>query len=335
VSTLVALAAARHAATGGLVRGRGLPGGARVRLYASEEAHSSVEKAAILLGIGQEGLRKIGTDQAFRMRVDHLAEAIAADRRDGWLPMAVSATVGTTSTTSIDPVPEIAALCEREGLWLHVDAAYGGSMAVVPEFRWVLEGCERADSLVVNPHKWLFVPIDCSALYTRRPESIREAFSLVPPYLMTPEDGVARNLMDYGPALGRRFRALKLWMVIRAFGTDGMAERIRRHVRMAHDLARWIDETPGWERLAPAPMSTVLFRHVPSALSGDEASLDAHNRALLEAVNGTGRAFLSHTIVRGRFALRVAVGNLRTTEADVAEVWSILGREAERLPASR
>lgn len=345
VSTLVALAAARQAATGGAVRERGLAGGPRLRLYTSEEAHSSVEKAALTLGLGQDGVRKIPTDREFRMDVAALTRAVAEDRLAGWVPMAVSATVGTTSTTSIDPIPAIADLCEREGIWLHVDGAYGGAMGAVPEFRWVLEGCDRADSFVVNPHKWLFVPIDLSALYCRRPEVIREAFSLVPPYLMTPEQGTARNLMDYGPALGRRFRALKLWMVLRTFGTEGIAERIRAAVAMAQTFAGWVDEASDWERLAPAPMSTVLFRHLPPAevtparaehagpggLAPEEPAIEAHNRALLEAVNASGKAFLSHVVVRGRFGLRLAVGNLRTTPEDVALTWALLREIAATL----
>ena len=345
VSTLVALAAARQAATGGAVRERGLAGGPRLRLYTSEEAHSSVEKAALTLGLGQDGVRKIRTDREFRMDVAALARAVAEDRLAGWVPMAVSATVGTTSTTSIDPIPAIADLCEREGIWLHVDGAYGGAMGAVPEFRWVLEGCDRADSFVVNPHKWLFVPIDLSALYCRRPEVIREAFSLVPPYLMTPEQGTARNLMDYGPALGRRFRALKLWMVLRTFGTEGIAERIRAAVAMAQTFAGWVDEASDWERLAPAPMSTVLFRHLPptevtparaehagpGGLAPEEPAIEAHNRALLEAVNASGKAFLSHVVVRGRFGLRLAVGNLRTTPEDVALTWALLREIAAAL----
>ena len=327
VGNLVALAAAREHATGGQAREKGLAGGPPLRVYASEEAHSSVRKAAMVLGLGTEGVRGIPTDDAFRMRPDALEAALAEDRRAGWKPMAVAATVGTTSTTSVDPVPALAGVCEREGIWLHVDAAYGGSMGAVPEFRHVLDGCDRADSFVVNPHKWLFVPIDLSAVYSRRPDMVRRAFSLVPPYLMTPEDGAARNLMDYGPALGRRFRALKLWMVIRAFGTRGLAERIRAHVALAAELAGWVDGAEGWERMAPTPMSLVLLRHVPRPGVSEDA-LEKHNRELMEAVNATGRAFLSHTLVRGRFAIRVAVGNLRTTREDVEEVWGLLRKKA-------
>jgi aromatic-L-amino-acid decarboxylase len=303
-----------------------------------------VEKAAIILGLGTEGVRKIEVGDGFEMLPQGLDRAIREDRTTGWTPMAVCATVGTTSTTSIDPVAAIGRICAREDIWLHVDAAYGGSMAVVPEFRWVLDGCEHADSVVINPHKWLFVPIDCSAFYTRRPEVVKRAFSLVPPYLMTPEGDEATNLMDYGPSLGRRFRALKLWMVIRAFGVQGIAERIRTHVGLARTFARWVDETPGWERLAPTPMSTVLFRHLPAGPSGPEGParsgdpqsrgpreevVDRHNRELLDRINASGRAFLSHTQVRGRLALRLAVGNLRTTEEDVRQTWDLLRELAQ------
>jgi aromatic-L-amino-acid decarboxylase len=329
VGTVVALAAAREAATDGAVRERGLAGGPPLRLYTSAEANSSVPKAALLLGLGREGVRLIEVDDAFRMRPDALAAAIAEDRRAGRVPMAVTATVGTTSTTSVDPVPEIASICRREGIWLHVDAAYGGAMALVPEFRGVLEGAGEADSLVVNPHKWIFTPMDCSVLFTPRPETIRRAFSLVAAYLMTPEDDRARNLMDYGPALGRRFRALKLWMVIRAYGSEGIGARIREHVALARRFAEWVDGSPGWERLAPAPMSTVCFRHAPPA-RGPEA-LDAHNRRLLDAVNATGRVFLSHTEVRGRFALRLAVGNIRTEARHLEETWRLLQETAAGL----
>ena len=326
-STLVALAAAREAVPGLEARRRGLVGQARLRMYASEEAHSSVEKAGLVLGIGQEGLRKIPVDGAFRMDPAALARAIGEDRRAGWTPFAVTATVGTTSTTSIDPVPRVAEICEGEGLWLHVDAAYGGAAAVLPERRSVLAGCERADSLVMNPHKWLFVPIDLSVLYTRKPEVLRAAFSLVPDYLRTPEDAVAPNLMDYGVSLGRRFRALKLWMVLRAFGQEGIADRIREHIRLAALFRSWVEADPGFEVAAPSPFSLVCFRARFPGATPEEG--DRRNEALLDAVNASGEAYLSHTKLGGRTTLRLAIGNIRTEERHVRRAWDLL-REAAR-----
>ncbi|HZU15798.1 MAG TPA: pyridoxal-dependent decarboxylase [Candidatus Dormibacteraeota bacterium] len=317
-STLYALAAAREA-LGLEVRRRGLSGLPPLVLYTSEEAHSSVEKAGIVLGVGQEGVVKVPTDAELRMDVAALERAVAADRAAGRRPFAVVATVGTTSTTAVDPVPAIADLCQREGLWLHVDAAYGGAAAVVPELRWALDGCERADSLVINPHKWLFTPMDCSVLYCRREEVLRRAFSLVPDYLTTSEGDQVRNLMDYGTALGRRFRGLKLWFVLRAFGLQGLRERIAAHVAMARELRGWVEARPEFEVLAPTPFSTVVFRH----RAGDEA-----NRRIEEVVNRSGGALISHTTVRGRYALRVAIGNLRTTLDDVRAVWELILRAA-------
>jgi aromatic-L-amino-acid decarboxylase len=320
-ATLVALAAAREATAGLDVRRRGMVGQARLRMYASEHAHSSVEKAGIVLGIGQEGLRKIPADAAYRMDAGALSAAIAEDRAAGLTPFAVTATVGTTSTTSIDPVPEIAAVAEAEGLWLHVDAAYAGSAAVVPELRYLLAGCERADSLVMNPHKWLFVPLDLSALYTRRPEVVRAAFSLVPDYLRTPEDAVAPNLMDYGVSLGRRFRALKLWLVMRAYGTEGLAARIREHVRLAALFRSWVEADPDWEVAAPTPLSVVCFR---ARAAGVPAEVDRANERIMEAVNASGEAYLSHTRLGGRTVLRLAIGNAHTAERHVARAWELL-----------
>lgn len=327
ISTLIAVAAAREE-TGLDVREEGLSGRdlPKLRLYCSEETHSSIEKAGITLGIGRTGTRKIATDDAFRMDPAALERAIEEDKASGIRPFCVVATAGTTSTSSIDPVPAIADVCQRHGLWLHVDAAYGGSAAVVPELRGVLEGAERADSIVVNPHKWLFVPIDCSVLYLRRPEVVRRAFSLVPEYLVTPEGESVTNLMDYGPALGKRFRSLKLWMTLRRFGAEGMAARIREHVRLARLFAAWVDEEPGWERMAPVPLSLVVFRHRPEGM--DDHATDAHNERLMAAVNASGEALLSHTKLNGRTALRLAVGNLRTTEAHVAHAWDLLRRAA-------
>jgi len=321
-STLVALAAAREAVPGLEARRHGLAGQTRLRLYASEQAHSSVEKAAIVLGVGQDGFRKIPVDDAFRMDVVRLARAVAEDRAAGWTPFAVVATAGTTSTTSIDPVPAVADVCEREGLWLHVDAAYAGAAAILPECRFVLEGCERADSLVINPHKWLFVPIDLSAFYTRRPEAVRAAFSLVPEYLQTPEDSLAPNLMDYGVSLGRRFRALKLWMVLRAFGREGIVERLREHLRLARLFRSWVEDDPGFEIASATTLSVVCFRALFPGRSDEEA--DRLNEELLEAVNATGEVFLSGTRLRGRTTLRLAVGNIRTEERHVERAFELL-----------
>jgi len=321
-SSLVALAAAREAVPGLEARQRGLVGQARLRAYASDQAHSSIEKAAIVLGVGQEGFRKIPADRDFRMNADALARAIAEDRAAGWTPFAVVATVGTTSTTSVDPVPAIADICERERLWLHVDAAYGGSAAILPECRQILEGCDRADSLVMNPHKWLFVPIDLSAFFTRRPEVVRAAFSLVPDYLRTPEDGLAPNLMDYGVSLGRRFRALKLWMVLRAFGREGIVERLRDHLRLARLFREWVETDPHFEIMAPTPLSVVCFRALfPGA---DDEGHDQLNDEVVEAVNATGEVFLSPTKLQGRTSLRLAVGNIRTEERHVRRAWELL-----------
>jgi aromatic-L-amino-acid decarboxylase len=296
-STLAALAAARHLRPDCAV-------------VCSEHAHSSVDKACRLLDLE---LRKVPADAEFRMQPDALAQIL-----DRGQVAAVVATVGTTSSTSVDPVPAIADLCERSGAWLHVDAAYAGSAAVCDEFRWVLAGCERADSLVVNPHKWLFTPIDCSCLFTRRREALRGAFSLVPEYLRTSEDEVT-NLMDYGPALGRRFRALKLWAVIRSYGREGLQSLIREHVRLAQLFASWVGAEPGWEICAPHPFSVVCFRREGS---------DEENEALLERVNASGEAFLSHTKLNDRYVLRLAIGNARTTEADVVRTWDVLRASA-------
>ena len=316
-STLYALAAAREAVPGLNARADGVDG-RRLRYYTSAEAHSSVEKAGLVLGTGQAGCIRIPTDAEFRMRPAELEAAIARDRAAGLTPFAVVPTVGTTSTTSIDPVPEIARIARREGLWLHVDAAYGGAAAVLPSHRQVLAGCEHADSIVVNPHKWLFTPIDCSALFCRREDVLRRAFSIVPDYLSNPEGDQVRNLMDFGTSLGRRFRGLKLWFVLRAFGLERARELLAGHLAMAQRLRAWVAADADYEVLAPVPFSTVVFRH----RGGDDA-----NRAIEEAVNSSGVALISHTSVRGAYALRMAIGNLRTTEADVRAAWEAI-REA-------
>ena len=326
--TLYALAAAREAIPGLHIRQQGMSGRAgvpRLRYYASQEAHSSIEKAGIVLGVGQEGLRKIGVDSEFRMDVAALERAIEEDIAAGWRPFAVVATVGTTSTTSVDPVPQIASVCERYGLWLHVDGAYGGSAAVDPAMRWVLAGCDRADTLIVNPHKWLFTPIDCSVFYTRKPDVVKAAFSLIPEYLRNTEgkDEEVPNLMDYGTSLGRRFRALKLWMILRYFGQEGLAARIHEHIRLGQLVRQWVEEAPDFELLAPVPFSTVCFRAHPLGMD-DEAELETLNERIMNAINAAGRFFLSHTKLHSKFTIRIAVGNLRTTQQDVQELWKEL-----------
>jgi aromatic-L-amino-acid decarboxylase len=344
ISTMLALAAAREAADLG-VRDLGMAGRSDLpvlRVYCSEHAHSSVDKAAITLGIGHQNVVHVASDAEFRMRPDALREAMRADVARGMRPLAVVATVGTTSTTSIDPVGEIAAVIATASAvgrtvaatasvarpWLHIDAAYGGTAAIVPEMRHVLDGAELADSIVVNPHKWLFTPIDCSVLYVKQPEILRRAFSLVPEYLVTREQGEVVNLMDYGVQLGRRFRALKLWMVIRAFGEEGLASRIRHHCELAREFAGWVRDEPDWEQMAPVPFSLVCFRHTPSGTS--EAEREALNARILERVNMSGRVFLSHTKLNGIYTLRLAIGNIRTERRHVADAWGLL-REAARI----
>jgi len=325
ISSLVALAAAREAA-GIDVREKGMAGRPELPqlvVYASDQAHSSIAKACLTLGLGLEGYRAVPHDSDYRMDVAALAAMVREDRARGRRPLAVVATVGTTSTTSVDPVAPIADLCEAEGLWLHVDAAYAGSAAVCPELAWCLDGCEHAASFVFNPHKWMFTPIDASALYTRHPEVFRRAFSLVPEYLTTPVTGQVVDLMDYGVQLGRRFRALKLWWILRAFGLEGIQARIRAHVAMAADFARWVDARAELERLAPVPFSVVCFRARPDGVPEGEA-LDRAQLELLERVNASGEVYLSHTRLDPGIALRVAVGNLRTTAADLERCRQLL-----------
>ena len=317
-NTLYALAAAREMHPELRIRAEGMSGRPdlpRVVVYCSEEAHSSVDKAVMTLGFGLSALKKIPTDDGLRMDAEALAVAVESDRSAGRIPLAVVATVGTTSTTAIDPVPAIAGICAREKMWLHVDASYGGTAAILPEMRYVLDGCDRADSLVVNPHKWLFTPMDCSALYVSRPNLLKRAFQHVPDYLVVSEGDGAMNLMDYGIALGRRFRALKLWFVIRNFGVEGLSALIREHIRIARRLSEWIDADPELERLAAVNFSTVVFRHCPPGMKAEQ--LNEHNTRVLEQVNGTREIYLSHTRVRGSYGLRIAIGNIHTTEAHV------------------
>jgi aromatic-L-amino-acid decarboxylase len=325
-SSLIAVAAAREA-VGLEVAARGLPGRPEVsqlRVYASQEAHSSIEKACMTLGLGRAGLVRIPVDEQFAMRPDALEIAIAADREAGRRPVGIVATVGTTSSTAVDPVATIAGIAEREGLWLHVDAAYAGAVAIIPEQRGPFGGWDRADSIVVNPHKWLFTPLDASLLLTRRMPDLRAAFSLVPEYLRTLDrETPVRDYNEYQPQLGRRFRALKLWMQLRWFGLEGLRRRIKRHIDLAQTFAAWLDDDPHWERVAPVPFSTVCFRwNGETGLSEDE--LDTRNAAIMDAVNRTGEVFLSHTRLDGRYVIRLSIGNIRTELRHVERAWELL-----------
>jgi aromatic-L-amino-acid decarboxylase len=339
VAVLHALAAAREE-LGFDVRREGLAGRADVpalMLYASDQAHSSLEKAAITLGLGEANVRRVASDDKYRMDVGALRSAIEEDLRAGRRPLAVVATIGTTSATSVDPVERVADVCRERGVWLHVDAAYGGALALLEESRRVMRGVGRADSVVFNPHKWLYVPLDFSTLYVRRPEALRRVFSLVPEYLRGDAEragGTVPNYMDYGIQLGRRFRALKAWFVIRAFGREGLAARIREAQRLARLVAGWIAADDRFEVLAPVEMGVVCFRARATCGGSKErvsdAALDELNERLLTLVNATGATYLTHTRLRGRLALRIAVGNVLTTERHLAQAWEVVRRELER-----
>ncbi len=331
VGSMHAIAAAREAVN---LRVRedgmsGRPDLPLLRVYASEHVHSSIDKDVITLGLGQKSLRKIPTDSEFRMSVDALSEAIEEDKRNGILPFCVVATIGTTSMSSIDPISEIAQVCKKHNLWLHVDAAYAGPAAVVPEMRGIIEGCEHADSFVTNPHKWLFTPFDLSVLYCRNMDLLRKAFALTPEYLKTTEGNTVHNLMDTGVQLGRRFRALKLWMVIRYFGHEGLAERIREHCRLARLFASWVEESKDWELLAPVPFSLVCFRAYDENKTEEE--LESLNEKIMNEINASGRAYLSHTKLNGKYTLRLAIGNIHTQERHIKQIWDLLNDELTNL----
>ncbi len=338
-STLMALAAARQRATHDAAAA-GLGDRPRLRVYASAEAHSSIEKACMTLGIGRDGLRRIAVDTELAMDADGLRGAIVEDRATGWLPCAVVATVGTTGSTAIDPVASIAGIAAREGLWLHVDAAYAGVVALLPERRAPFAGWARADSIVINPHKWLFTPLDCSLFLTRRMDVLRASFSLVPEYLRTLDQPTpVRDFNEYTPQLGRRFRALKVWFVLRYFGLDGIRRRLLAHIELAQRFRAQVEAEPDAEIMAPSPFATVCFRWRPRAFAGREsaagleAALDLLNERLMEAVNASGDVFISHTRLDGRFTLRLALGSIRTEARHVDRAWALLCEHGRRLAA--
>ncbi len=327
-STLVALICARERVTAYAMSRGGLQAQARpLTIYVSAHSHSSVDKAALLAGIGRDNLRLVPFDAAYAMRPDALADMIAADRADGAEPCAIVATTGTTATTALDPIGKIAAIAQRENLWLHVDAAMAGSAMILPECRWMWEGIEGADSLVMNPHKWLGAPFDSSLYYVRDPEHLVRVMSTNPSFLQSSVDGRVKNLRDWGIPLGRRFRALKLWFLIREQGVAALQGRLRRDMDNARALAAEVAATPGWRVLAPVPLQTVCLRHEPAGLAG--AALDAHTLGWVEAVNRSGMSYLTPAVVDGRWMVRVSIGALATEASDVAAVWSAMRRAAE------
>jgi aromatic-L-amino-acid decarboxylase len=326
VGVMHALAVAREEAAPS-VRKHGLVGaGAPVfRIYASEQAHSSAEKAAIALGLGEENVQRVPTDAAFCMEPGALREMVTRDIREKFKPLAVIATVGTTSTASVDPVPGIASICRENNMWLHIDGAYGAGFAILPENKSLTNGWSEADSIVVNPHKSLFVPLDFSVLFVRDLERLRRVFTLVPEYLRGDTVEAQKNYMDYGIQLGRRFRALKAWVIFRSFGREGMATRLREFVRLASLFADWIKSDSRFELVAPVSMSVVCFRFV----AGDESKIDKLNSQIVETINASGRAYLTQTKLRDRTVMRIGLGNVLTTEEHLRKAWEMIRETAK------
>lgn len=323
-SSMHAIASAREQLDLGF-RERGMAGRSDVPkliLYCSEHAHNSIDKGALTLGIGLDGIRKISVNDKFEMIPQKLEETIKSDIAKGYLPFCIVATVGTTSTTSVDPVNSIANIAERYNLWLHIDAAYAGVTAMIPEMKWITKGWNRADSIVINPHKWMFTPMDLSVYFTRKPDILKRAFSLSAEYLKTNQDSEVENLMDYGIQLGRRFRSLKLWFIIRYFGVDGLADRIKYHINLAKELRSWIEQENDFELMAPTPFSTVCFRYNPGNLSEDD--LNRINEMLLEKINQSGKIFLSHTKLNGKFVIRLTIGSIRHERKHILQAWEII-----------
>jgi len=322
VSTMHAIAIARERA-GFDIRNLGMSGRGDLpllRVYCSEHVHSSIDKALITLGLGLRGLRKIECNENFQMIPEKLAAAIEEDIAAGYKPICVIPTIGTTSSSSIDPVDKIADVAEKYDLWLHVDAAYAGSAAIIPELRASFKGWDRADSVVINPHKWMFTPFDLSVLYCRDLDQLKEAFSLIPEYLKTSEKDTVKNGMDYGIQLGRRFRSLKFWFVIRYFGREKLVEMLREHCRLARLFASWVEASPDFEMMAPVPFALVCFRAAPK----DADDLDVLNEAMMNKINSEGEAYISHTKLHGKFAMRLSVGNIRVDQSHLEKDWVLL-----------
>ena len=329
-ATLCSLLTAREVRTGFEIGHSGFKGTEKFTIYCSTETHSSIEKAIKIAGFGKDSLRKIAVDDKFAMIHTNLDKAIELDKRNGHTPLAVVATIGTTGSTSVDPVREIGAVCKRHGLWLHVDAAFSGTALILPEMRWMSDGIENADSFVFNPHKWMFTNFDCSAYFVKDSQALVRTFEMNPEYLTTAEGKAVKNYRDWGIQLGRRFRALKLWFVIRSYGVEGLQSMVRAHVALAQNLVKSIEATDDFELLAPAPVSLVCFRYHPAEFD-DEPRLDELNRQLMEYLNKTGKIFLTHTKLKDKFTLRISIAQTQTTADDVDAAWGLIQQTARSL----
>ena len=325
-ATLCALLSAREKATGFVSNEKGVEPGMTV--YASDQVHSSIEKGVKMAGYGKANLRLIPTDEAYAMIPEELERAIVEDKKKGLKPACVVATIGTTSSTAVDPLPAVGMICKRHGVWLHVDAAFAGSACLLAEMKWVLEGAELMDSFVMNPHKWLLTNLDCSAYFVKDPSLLVRTFEVHPEYLTTGVDTHVKNYRDWGIQLGRRFRALKLWFVIRSSGVEGLQAMIREHIRLAQLFRSWVEDQAMFEVMTPTPFSLVCFRFNDGK---EDGVLNVFNKKLLERVNATGKVFLTHTVLRGRYVLRMAIGQRTTRERHVRETWEIIVRSAEEL----
>jgi aromatic-L-amino-acid decarboxylase len=330
-STLCALLTAREVASKYAVNQMGFAPSMRFTCYASSEAHSSVEKGVKIAGLGRESLRTIPVDKTFAMIPEELDRKIREDLGCGYTPLCAVAALGTTGSTAIDPLRAIGEICKRHGLWLHVDAAYAGSALILPEKRWMIDGIDLADSFVFNPHKWLLTNFDCSAYFVRDVEALVRTFEILPEYLKTTESERVNNYRDWGIQLGRRFRALKLWFVIRCYGTRGLQEKLRHHLALAAAQAERIRAHPDFELLAPVPLNALCFRYHPAGLN-DEEELNRLNADLLERVNRTGKVFLTHTKLRGAYTIRMVIGQTEVQESHVAAAWDLLQNTARMLP---
>lgn len=329
-ATLIALLMAREKASGFEVNKKGFYGRKPMRIYASGQVHSSIPKAVKIAGFGEENLVVIPTDEHFALLPEHLEAAIIRDLEAGLQPLAVVAAMGTTSSTAMDPIAPIGRICKKYGLFLHVDAAYAGAALILPEMRWMAEGLEMADSFVFNPHKWLFVNFDCTAFYVKDKDLLQNTFSILPEYLKTPLDKQVNNYRDWGIQLGRRFRALKLWFVLRTYGIEGLQERLREHIRIGQWLKGAVERHPHFELLAPVPLNLVCFRFHPPHLQ-DESKLNTLNEQLLQKLNESGKILLTQTRLNGKYTLRIVAGQVETRLEDVQAGWALVCETAAAL----